>query len=142
MGAVVDEYERCGTEALTDIWHQAPEMVADWMIAADREKAGEVWRALDEQLGLCDERRNQEWYLRVENQAQRGEAETRYTLPMIDKTKGWDTWHSKLAWLDGLSFEDRMREAPALLGNFDDWLDQVLGVVPARKKNRIRPLPT
>ena len=45
MSAVVDEYERCKTQTLTDIWHQTPDKIADWMIAADREKAAEVWRA-------------------------------------------------------------------------------------------------
>jgi hypothetical protein len=46
MNAVVDEYERYKTQALTDIWHQAPDKIADWMIAADREKALEVYWAL------------------------------------------------------------------------------------------------
>jgi hypothetical protein len=43
MSAVVDEYERCKTQTLTDIWHQTPDKIADWMIAADREKALEVY---------------------------------------------------------------------------------------------------
>jgi hypothetical protein len=135
MSAVVDEYERCKTQALTDIWHQDPEKVADWMIAADREKAAELWRALGEQLGLSDQRKKQEGYLRIENQAQPDDPETRYNLAIIDKTAGWDTWHGKLAWLDGLSFEDKLREGPALLSNFDDWLDQVQGITPAWKKH-------
>ena len=43
MSAVVDEYERCKTQTLTDIWHQPADKIADWMIAADREKALEVY---------------------------------------------------------------------------------------------------
>jgi hypothetical protein len=50
MSAVVDEYERCETQALTDIWHQDADTIADLLVAADREKAGEVWRALGERL--------------------------------------------------------------------------------------------
>jgi hypothetical protein len=142
MSAVIVEYERCGTQALTDIWRQAPEMVADWMIADDPVKAAKVWRALGEQLGLYDEGKKQKWNMRIEHQAERGEAETRYNPPIIDKATGWDTWRRKLAWLDSLSSEDMLRESPALLGDFDDWLDQVLGVTQAWKKNRIRPLPT
>jgi hypothetical protein len=46
MGAVVDEYERCKTQTLTDIWHQPADKIADWMIAADHEKALEVYWAL------------------------------------------------------------------------------------------------
>jgi hypothetical protein len=42
MSAVVDEYERCKTQTLTDIWHQPADKIADWMIAADPEKAGKV----------------------------------------------------------------------------------------------------
>ena len=48
MSAVVDEYERCKTQTLTDIWHQTPDKIADWMIAADPEKAGKVCMALRE----------------------------------------------------------------------------------------------
>jgi hypothetical protein len=80
--------------------------------------------------------------MRIEHRAERGEAETRYTPPIIDKATGWETWRRKLAWLDGLSSEDMLRESPVLLGDFDDWLDQVLGVTQAWKKNRIRSLPT
>jgi hypothetical protein len=43
MSAVVDEYERYEAQTLTGIWHQAPDKIADWMIAADREKALEVY---------------------------------------------------------------------------------------------------
>ena len=118
-----------------DIWHQTADKIADWMIAADREKAAKVWWALGEQLGLSDQRKKQEGYMRIEDQGHRDEAETRYNLPIIDKAAGWDTWHGKLAWLDGLSFEDKLREGPALLGDFDDWLDQVQGVTPAWKKH-------
>ena len=32
------------------IWHQHPEEIADLLVAADREKAGEVWRALLDRL--------------------------------------------------------------------------------------------
>jgi hypothetical protein len=46
MSAVVDEYERCKTQALTDIWQQAPDEIADWMRAADPQKASEVALAL------------------------------------------------------------------------------------------------
>lgn len=46
MSAVVDEYERCKTEAMTDIWHKEPEEIADWMIARDSGKAGKVALAL------------------------------------------------------------------------------------------------
>jgi hypothetical protein len=46
MSAVVDEYERCRTQTLTDIWHQPADKIADWMIAADPEKAGKVCMAL------------------------------------------------------------------------------------------------
>jgi hypothetical protein len=46
MSAVVDEYERCKTQTLTEIWHQTPDKIADWMIAADPEKAGKVCMAL------------------------------------------------------------------------------------------------
>jgi hypothetical protein len=46
MSAVVDEYERCKTQTLTDIWHQPADKIADWMIAADPEKAGKVCMAL------------------------------------------------------------------------------------------------
>jgi hypothetical protein len=135
MSAVIDEYERCKTEVLSNIWHQAPDKIADWMIADDRTKAAEVWRALGDQLGLSDRGKKQEWYMRIEDQGRRDEAETRYNLPIIDRARGWDTWHSKLPWLDGLSFEDKPRETPALLGNFDDWLDQVQGITPAWKKH-------
>jgi hypothetical protein len=41
--------------------------------------------------------------------------------------------------VDGLSFEDKLREGPALLGDFDDWLAQVFGVTPAWK-SRVTPL--
>jgi hypothetical protein len=50
MSAVVDEYERCETQALANIWHQDADTIADLLVAADREKAGEVWRALGERL--------------------------------------------------------------------------------------------
>jgi hypothetical protein len=46
MAAVVDEYERCKTQTLTDIWHQPADKIADWMIEADPEKAGKVCMAL------------------------------------------------------------------------------------------------
>jgi hypothetical protein len=46
MSAVVDEYKRCKTQTLTDIWHQPADKIADWMIAADPEKAGKVCMAL------------------------------------------------------------------------------------------------
>jgi hypothetical protein len=46
MTAVVDEYKRCKTQTLTDIWHQPADKIADWMIAADPEKAGKVCMAL------------------------------------------------------------------------------------------------
>jgi hypothetical protein len=139
MNAVVEEYEACKTQKLTDIWHQAPDKIADWMITADREKAAEICRLLGEQLGLSHERKKQDWYMRIENQAQPDEPEASYNLPIIDKARGWDTWHSKLAWLGGLSFEDQLREGPALLANFDDWLDQVQGITPAWKK-RVAPV--
>jgi hypothetical protein len=50
MSAVVDEYERCETQALANIWHRDADTIADLLVAADREKAGEVWRALGERL--------------------------------------------------------------------------------------------
>jgi hypothetical protein len=53
MGAVVDEYERCETQALTNIWHESADKIADWMIAADGEKAFALWRALGERLAPC-----------------------------------------------------------------------------------------
>jgi hypothetical protein len=43
-----------------------------------------------------------------------------------------------LRWLDGLSFADKLREGPALLSKFDDWLDQILGITPAWKKHVAR----
>jgi hypothetical protein len=43
MGAVVAEYERCKTQTLADIWQKSADKIADWMIAADREKALEVY---------------------------------------------------------------------------------------------------
>jgi hypothetical protein len=43
MSAVVDEYERCKGQTLTEIWHQSPDKIADWMIAADRDKTLEVY---------------------------------------------------------------------------------------------------
>jgi hypothetical protein len=43
MSAVVDEYKSCKTQTLTDIWHESADKIADWMIAADREKAREVY---------------------------------------------------------------------------------------------------
>jgi hypothetical protein len=46
MSAVVDEYERYKAQALTDIWQKGPEEIANWMIAADPEKAGKVCVAL------------------------------------------------------------------------------------------------
>lgn len=46
MSAVVGEYERCKTQTLTDIWHQPADKIADWMIAADPEKAGKVCMVL------------------------------------------------------------------------------------------------
>jgi hypothetical protein len=33
-----------------DLWNRTAEEIADWMIAADREKTGEVWRLLGERL--------------------------------------------------------------------------------------------
>jgi hypothetical protein len=33
-----------------DLWSRTAEEIADWMIAADREKTGEVWRLLGERL--------------------------------------------------------------------------------------------
>jgi hypothetical protein len=123
MSAVVDEYERCKTQTLTDIWHQPADKIAERLVADDPKKAAELWRALGEQLGLPDQRKKQEGYKRIEN----------------DKAGGWDTWHGKLAWLDGLSFEDKLREGPALLSNFDDWLDQIHGGTPAWKKH-VTPL--
>jgi hypothetical protein len=135
MSAVVDEYERYKAQTLTDIWHQAPDKIADWMMAADRKKAAKVRWALGERLGLSDQRKKQEGYMRIENQAQPDDPEARYTVAMIDKAGVWDTWHGKLAWLDGLSFEDKLREGPALLGDFDDWLDQVQEITPAWKKH-------
>jgi hypothetical protein len=58
MSAVVDEYERCKTQTLTNIWHEPAGKIADWMIAADREKAAKVRWALGERLGLSDQGRN------------------------------------------------------------------------------------
>src|SRR5262249_34913753 len=110
-------------ETLTDIWHQAPNEIADWMRAADPEKAGKVCMALGEGLGLFDQRRKEQGYTRIEDQGHWNEAEARYNLP-IDKGAGWNTWYGKLAWLDDLSFEDKLREGPALLGNFFNWVDQ------------------
>ena len=46
MSAVVDGYARCKTQALRDIWLQAPDEIADWMRAADPQKASEVALAL------------------------------------------------------------------------------------------------
>jgi hypothetical protein len=140
MSAVVDEYERCKTQTLTEIWHQTPEKIAEWLVADDPKKAAELWRALGDQLGLPDQRKKQEGYMRIEDQRQRDEVETRYNPPIIDRAKGWDTWHGKLARLDGLSYEDLLREGPALLGDFDDWLDQVFGVTQEGKKSRVTPL--
>lgn len=139
MGAVVDEYERCKTQTLTDIWHQTPDNIADWMMAADREKAVGVWRALGDQLGLSDRGKKQEWYIRREDEGRRDEADTRFHLPIIDGATGWDTWQSKFAYFDGLSFEDHLREGPALFSKLDDWLDQIYGVTPAWKKQMVAP---
>jgi hypothetical protein len=50
MSAVVNEYERWKTQTLMDIWHQTSEKIVDWMMAADREKTGEVCRLLVERL--------------------------------------------------------------------------------------------
>jgi hypothetical protein len=50
MSAVVDEYERRKAQTLADIWHESADKIADWMIAADREKTGEVWLLLGERL--------------------------------------------------------------------------------------------
>ena len=36
--------------AKMDLWHQDPEEIADLLVAADREKAAEVWRMLGERL--------------------------------------------------------------------------------------------
>jgi hypothetical protein len=122
------------TQALPDIWHQDPAKIVEWL-TADPDKAAKVWRDLGERLGLSDQRQKQQGYMRLEDQGQRDEPETRYDLPITDRARGWDTWHSKLACLDGLSYEDKLREGPALLGDFDDWLDQVQGITPAWKKH-------
>jgi hypothetical protein len=114
--------------------HQETDKFVELLVADDPEKAAEIWRLLGEQLGLSHQRKKQDWYVRRENQAQPDKPEARYNLPIADKARGWDTWRSKLAWLDGLSFKDKLRAAPALLGNFDDWLDQVQGITPAWKK--------
>jgi hypothetical protein len=118
-----------------DLWNRTAEEIVDWMIYTDRDKAAKVRWALGERLGLSDQRQKQQGYTPTEDQAHWNEAEPRYNLPIIDKAAGWDTSHGKLAWLDGLSFEDKFREAPALLSNFDDWLDQVQGITPAWKKH-------
>jgi hypothetical protein len=107
-------------------------------VMADPDKAAEVSRLLGEQLGLSKQRKKQDWNMRTENQAQPDEPEARYNLPIIDKARGWDTWRGKLRWLDGLSFADKLREGPALLSKFDDWLDQILGITPAWKKHVAR----
>jgi hypothetical protein len=44
------------------IWHQHPEEIAERLVAADREKAAEVWRALGAQLGLSNQKSKQEAY--------------------------------------------------------------------------------
>ena len=62
-------------------------------------------------------------------------------LAMIDQARGWGTWLNKLAWLDSLSFEDRLRECQSLLGRFDDWLDQIEGIRPAWKKQTVTGNP-
>jgi hypothetical protein len=110
MSAVVDEYERM--QALTNLLHQHSEKFVELLVADDPEKAAEIWRLLGEQLGLSNQRKKQDWYMPIENQVQPDEPEARYNLPIIDKARGWDTWHGKLTWLDGLSFEDKLREAP------------------------------
>jgi hypothetical protein len=120
--------------AAANIYQQNPDTIVESLMA-DPDKAAKVWRTLGERLGLFDQRQKQQGYMRIENQAHWNEAETRYNLAIIDKAAGWDTWHGKLAWLDGLSFEDKLREAPAMLGDFDDWLDQVQGITPAWKKH-------
>ena len=58
-------------------------------------------------------------------------------LALVDQARGWGAWHGKLRWLDSLCFEDRLRESPALLSKYDDWLDKVQGVTPARKKQAV-----
>jgi hypothetical protein len=109
------------------------------MIAADRDKAAQIWSALGERLGLSDQSQKQQAYTPTEDQPHWNDAEAGYDLAPVDKPAGWDAWHGKLTWLDGLSFDDMLREAPALLGNFDDWLDQVQGITPAWKE-RITPV--
>jgi hypothetical protein len=136
MSAVVDEYE--GMRAPTNLLHQDPDKFVELLVADDREKATEIWRLLGEQLGLSNQRKKRDWYMRIENQAQPDEPEAHDNLPIIDKARGWDTWHSKLAWLDALSFEDQLREGPALLSDFDDWIDQVQGITRAWKKRVTR----
>jgi hypothetical protein len=113
------------------LWNRTAEEIVDWMIYADRDKAAKIRWALGERLGLSDQRQKQQGYTPTEDQAHWNKAEPRYRVAIIDEAAGWDAWLGKLAWLDGLSFEDKLREGPALLGNFDDWLDQVHGVTPA-----------
>jgi hypothetical protein len=120
------------------LWNGNIESTIDRLMA-EPEKAAEIWRLLGEQLGLSNQRKRQDWYTCIENKAQPDEPEACYHLPIIDTGRGWDTWHSRLAWLDGLSFEGKLREAPALLGKFDDWLDQVQGITPAWKE-RVTPI--
>jgi integrase len=60
---------------------------------------------------------------------------------LVDQARGWGAWHGKLRWLDSLCFEDRLRESPALLSKYDDWLDKVQGVTPARKKQAVTAKP-
>jgi hypothetical protein len=108
--------------AAANIYQQKPDTIVESLMA-DPDKAAKVWWTLGERLGLLDQRQKQQGYKRIEN----------------DKAAGWDAWHGKLAWLDGLSFEDELREGPTLLNNFDDWLDQVQGITPSWKKH-VTPL--
>lgn len=128
-GIILDPFLGSGTTAVAAIQLGRP-----WI---GIERSEKYCNAARERIGLAVSPTRppaQEWYMRREDQGRRDEADTRYNLPIIDGATGWDTWHSKLAYLGGLSFEDQLRQGPALLSKFDDWLDQIYGVTPAWKR--------
>ena len=113
--------------------NRTAEEIVDWMIYADRDKA-----AIPVGFGGAARVIRSKAKNSIENQAHWNKAEPRYRVAIIDKAAGWDAWLGKLAWLDGLSFEDKLREGPPLLGDFDEWLDQVQEITPAWKRPRRR----